>query len=55
MAITPLSSTNIPQNPRRFFAIFVDFCAQNGPKPTQISPRRPYGACLEEELVVNYN
>ena len=29
-SITPLSSTNMPQNPLRFFAIFVDFCAQIG-------------------------
>jgi hypothetical protein len=33
MTITPLTSTNMPQNPLRFFAIFVDFCAQNDPFP----------------------
>jgi hypothetical protein len=30
MSITLLTSANIPQNLRRFFAIFVDFYAQNG-------------------------
>ena len=38
MTITPLSSTKMLQNSLRFFAIFVDFCAQNGPIPTQNHP-----------------
>jgi hypothetical protein len=34
MNITPLTSTNISQNPPRFFAIFVDFYPQNAPTST---------------------
>jgi hypothetical protein len=39
--VTLLSSTNPLQNPRRFFAIFIDFCAQIGPFSPQIAPPGP--------------
>src|ERR1700733_12944980 len=38
VTLTILESTNIPQNPPRFFAIFRDFFSQNRPKST---PNRP--------------
>jgi hypothetical protein len=38
MAITTLSSTNLPRHLLRFFAIFIDFCAQNDPF---LAPNRP--------------
>ena len=38
MTITPLSSTKSPQISPRFFAIFVDFCAQNSPKTASNRP-----------------
>jgi hypothetical protein len=38
MDVTHLSSTNLPQNSPRFFAIFVDFCAQNGPFFSPVCP-----------------
>jgi hypothetical protein len=36
--LTHSESTQVPQNPLRFFAIFCDFCAQNGPISTQSRP-----------------
>ncbi len=36
--VTPLSSTKTLKKPPRFFAIFVDFCRQNGPLPTPNGP-----------------
>ena len=44
MNITPLTSTNMPQNPLRLFAIFLNFCAQSGPISTQNGP--PAGSLL---------
>jgi len=38
LLVTRLSSTKTPQNPHRFFAIFIDFCWQFGPFSTSKRP-----------------